>query len=77
MRSNLIQISCSIDEVTKDQISELSQLSLQSVGDRYGTQHQPSDCPLVLCPFMSLHVQRRERRLEEWMKVCLNIPALS
>ena len=74
MRSNLIQISYSIDEVTKDQIS---QLSLQSVGDRYGTQHQPSDCPLVLCPFMSLHVQRRERRLEEWMKVCLNIPALS
>lgn len=46
MRSNLIQIPCSIDEVTKDQISELSQLSLHSVGDRYGTQHQPPDCPL-------------------------------
>lgn len=55
MRSDLIQISCSIDEVTKDQIRELSQLSLQSVDDRCATQHQPPDCPLVLChlcPFM-------------------------
>lgn len=58
MRSDLIQISCSIDEVTKDQIRELSQLSLQSVDDRYATQHQPPDCPLVLCPLTSLHVWR-------------------
>lgn len=77
MRSDLIQISCSIDEVTKDQIRELSQLSLQSIGDRYATQHQPPDCPLVLCPLMSLHVWRRERRLENWKKVGLNITALS
>lgn len=76
MRSDLIQISwfC-CDEVTKDQIRELSQLSLQSVDDRCATQHQPPDCPLVLCPLMSFMFGGGKRRLENWKKVGLNITA--
>lgn len=78
MRSNLSQTSCSLREVTEDQISELSQPRLHSPLAA-GVERNANllTAQLVLCPLMSLRVQRREWRSEKWEKWGPNILALS